>query len=93
MSKAKGSEQIFTNARIVTRDAEFDGTVVVRDGLIVDYPILLLDEPTASLDADNRDRVVELIGQRRDAGSALVGIFHDVGVRELLANRVFEVTP
>ena len=66
--------------------------VNIARSLIVDYPILLLDEPTASLDADNRDRVVELIGQRRDAGSALVGIFHDTGVRELLANRVFEVS-
>ena len=67
--------------------------VNIARSLIVDYPILLLDEPTASLDAGNRDRVVELIGQRRDAGSALVGIFHDLGVRELLANRVFEVSP
>lgn len=66
--------------------------VNIARSLIVDYPILLLDEPTASLDAGNRDRVVELIGQRRDAGSALVGIFHDVGVRDLLANRVFEVS-
>jgi alpha-D-ribose 1-methylphosphonate 5-triphosphate synthase subunit PhnL len=67
--------------------------VNIARSLIVDYPILLLDEPTASLDADNRDRVVELIAQRRDAGSALVGIFHDLGVRELLANRVHEVSP
>jgi len=67
--------------------------VNIARSLIVDYPILLLDEPTASLDADNRDRVVELISQRRDAGSALVGIFHDLGVRELLANRVHEVSP
>jgi alpha-D-ribose 1-methylphosphonate 5-triphosphate synthase subunit PhnL len=67
--------------------------VNIARSLIVDYPILLLDEPTASLDAGNRDRVVELISQRRDAGSALVGIFHDLGVRELLANRVFEVSP
>jgi alpha-D-ribose 1-methylphosphonate 5-triphosphate synthase subunit PhnL len=66
--------------------------VNIARSLIVDYPILLLDEPTASLDAGNRDRVVELIGQRRDVGSALVGIFHDLGVRELLANRVFEVS-
>jgi alpha-D-ribose 1-methylphosphonate 5-triphosphate synthase subunit PhnL len=65
--------------------------VNIARSLIVDYPILLLDEPTAALDAANRDRVVELISQRRDAGSALVGIFHDVGVRDLLANRVFEV--
>ena len=30
------TETIFTNARIVTADAEFDGTVVVRDGQIVE---------------------------------------------------------
>ncbi|WP_421996387.1 phosphonate C-P lyase system protein PhnL [Reyranella sp.] len=67
--------------------------VNIARSLIVDYPLLLLDEPTASLDADNRDRVVELIAQRRNAGSAIVGIFHDVGVRELLANRVHEIVP
>jgi alpha-D-ribose 1-methylphosphonate 5-triphosphate synthase subunit PhnL len=67
--------------------------VNIARSLMVDYPILLLDEPTASLDADNRDRVIELISQRRDAGGTLVGIFHDLGVRELLANRVYEVAP
>ena len=67
--------------------------VNIARSLIADYPILLLDEPTASLDAGNRDRVIELIAQRRDAGGALVGIFHDIGVRELLANRVYEVAP
>jgi len=67
--------------------------VNIARSLIVDYPVLLLDEPTASLDHDNRDRVVELIAQRRDAGCAIVGIFHDLGVRELLANRVYEITP
>jgi phosphonate metabolism protein PhnM len=36
MSNAKGSDQIFTNGRIVTRDSEFDGTVVVRDGRILE---------------------------------------------------------
>jgi alpha-D-ribose 1-methylphosphonate 5-triphosphate synthase subunit PhnL len=66
--------------------------VNIARSLIVDYPILLLDEPTASLDAANRDRVVELISERRDAGAALVGIFHDLGARELLANRVHEVS-
>lgn len=65
----------------------------IARALATDPEVLLLDEPTASLDAGNRDRVVELISQRRDAGSALVGIFHDTGVRELLANRVHEVSP
>ena len=36
MTTAQGREQILTNGRIVTADAEFDGTVVVRDGLIVE---------------------------------------------------------
>jgi alpha-D-ribose 1-methylphosphonate 5-triphosphate synthase subunit PhnL len=67
--------------------------VNIARSLIVDYPILLLDEPTASLDAANRDRVVELIAERREAGAALVGIFHDPGARELLANRVHKVVP
>ena len=52
--------------------------VNIARSLIADYPILLLDEPTASLDTANRDGVIDLIRQRRDAGAAIVGIFHDV---------------
>jgi alpha-D-ribose 1-methylphosphonate 5-triphosphate synthase subunit PhnL len=55
------------------------------------HPILLLDEPTASLDAASRARVVELIGERRQAGGALLGIFHDEEVREALADRIIDV--
>ena len=65
--------------------------VNIARSLIVDYPVLLLDEPTASLDADNRDGVVELIRQRREAGAAIVGIFHDVSVRDALATRIHDV--
>jgi len=67
--------------------------VNIARSLIVNYPILLLDEPTASLDAANRDGVVELICQRRDAGAAIVGIFHDRDVRDAVATRVHEVLP
>ena len=67
--------------------------VNIARSLVVDYPILLLDEPTASLDAGNRARVVELLARRRDAGAALVGIFHDVEVRDQLANRIHDVAP
>lgn len=55
-------------------------------------PILLLDEPTASLDAANRDVVVQLIDEARHAGSALVGIFHDEAVRDRLATRRLDLT-
>ena len=67
--------------------------VNIARSLIVEYPVLLLDEPTASLDAANRDGVVELICQRRDAGAAIVGIFHDTDVRDAVATRVHEVLP
>ncbi len=63
----------------------------IARGFAVDYPILLLDEPTASLDADNRDAVLSLIGEARDRGAAIVGIFHDRQVREKVADRVFDL--
>jgi alpha-D-ribose 1-methylphosphonate 5-triphosphate synthase subunit PhnL len=47
----------------------------------VDYPILLLDEPTAALDAANREGVVQLIAERKAQGCAIVGIFHDDEVK------------
>jgi len=55
-------------------------------------PVLLLDEPTASLDAANRSAVVELLREAREAGSALVGIFHDAGVRDAVATRALDIT-
>ena len=54
--------------------------------------IMLIDEPTASLDAANRDVVVELIAEARAAGSAIVGIFHDEAVRERVATRYLDIT-
>lgn len=61
--------------------------VNIARGFVVDYPILLLDEPTASLDADNRAVVVDLILQAKARGAAIVGIFHDAAVRDRLADR------
>ena len=59
--------------------------------LIQDYPILLLDEPTASLDEKNRDAVIELINEVRNQGTAVVGIFHDKYVRESVGTKIFNV--
>lgn len=60
-------------------------------GLIADYPVLLLDEPTASLDKDNRNVVVQLINEAKARGSAVVGIFHDEEVRRAVAERHYDM--
>ncbi|MEX0551261.1 methylphosphonate degradation complex subunit PhnL [Raoultella ornithinolytica] len=62
--------------------------VNIARGFAVDYPILLLDEPTASLDAKNSAAVVELINEAKARGAAIVGIFHDETIRNLVADRL-----
>lgn len=65
--------------------------VNIARGLIAAHPVLLLDEPTASLDAANRAVVVELIGEACARGAAAVGIFHDEEVRDVVAARCLDV--
>ncbi|HEX2147179.1 MAG TPA: phosphonate C-P lyase system protein PhnL [Pseudorhizobium sp.] len=65
--------------------------VNIARGFITDHSILLLDEPTASLDARNRRVVVEMIAEKKQKGVALLGIFHDEEVREAVADRVLDV--
>jgi len=67
--------------------------VNIARGLIADMPVLLLDEPTASLDAVNRDVVVELIAEAKSRGAAIVGIFHDAVTRDAVADRLYHLTP
>ncbi|MEM5500175.1 phosphonate C-P lyase system protein PhnL [Ahrensia kielensis] len=66
--------------------------VNIARGFITDHPVLLLDEPTASLDAKNRAVVVDLITQKKASGVALLGIFHDEDVRTKVADRIIDVT-
>jgi alpha-D-ribose 1-methylphosphonate 5-triphosphate synthase subunit PhnL len=66
--------------------------VNIARGFISDMPILLLDEPTASLDATNRQIVVDLVGEKKTRGVAMVAIVHDDEMRNLIADRVVDVT-
>ena len=66
--------------------------VNIARGFITDHPVLLLDEPTASLDAANRAVVVEMIAEKKAAGVGLLGIFHDEKVRAEVADRIVDVT-
>jgi alpha-D-ribose 1-methylphosphonate 5-triphosphate synthase subunit PhnL len=67
--------------------------VNIARGFIVDYPVLLLDEPTASLDTENSAVVVSLINEAKQRGAAIVGIFHDEDVREQVADRLYAMQP
>jgi alpha-D-ribose 1-methylphosphonate 5-triphosphate synthase subunit PhnL len=65
--------------------------VNIARGFITDHAVLLLDEPTASLDAANRAVVVSMIRAKKEAGVALLGIFHDEEVREAVADCILDV--
>lgn len=66
--------------------------VNIARGLAADRPILLLDEPTASLDAENRQVVLAMLAELKARGCAMLGIFHDRDVRETVADRIVDVT-
>lgn len=66
--------------------------VNIARGFISDLPVLLLDEPTASLDVANRAVVVELVAQKKREGVAMVAIVHDDEIRHFFADRIVDVT-
>lgn len=66
--------------------------VNIARGFITDHPVLLLDEPTASLDSANRAVVIDLIARKKADGAALLGIFHDQDVRNAVADHIIDVS-
>lgn len=66
--------------------------VNIARGFAHPYPALLLDEPTASLDATNREVVLRLIGEAKARGAAILGIFHDEAARARVCDRLVDVT-
>ena len=65
--------------------------VNIARGFAADFPIMLLDEPTASLDPKNRGIVIDMIREARDAGTAVVGIFHDQPARQAVCQREIDL--
>ncbi len=66
--------------------------VNIARGFAHTYPAMLLDEPTASLDAQNRETVLSLIEEAKARGAAIVGIFHDVEARNRVCDREIDVS-
>lgn len=65
--------------------------VNIARGFLPDRPLLLLDEPTASLDATNRAVVVDMIREKKAAGTGIVAIVHDDDVRNAIADTIVDV--
>jgi alpha-D-ribose 1-methylphosphonate 5-triphosphate synthase subunit PhnL len=65
--------------------------VNVARGFLPDLPLLLLDEPTAALDAANCAAVQSLIVEKKRRGTAVVAAIHDEGLRNAIADRVIDV--
>jgi len=63
----------------------------IARSMIKPRPLLLLDEPTASLDVENAQTVIELIREANARGAAIVGIFHDAHVGDAVATRRINV--
>lgn len=53
--------------------------------------LLLLDEPTASLDNNSKQKVRDLIKQLKQEGTTMLGIFHDLEFMEGLCDREFNM--
>lgn len=66
--------------------------VNIARGFAYGYPALLLDEPTASLDAQNRATVLGLIEGAKARGAAIIGIFHDEAARQQVCDRFVDVS-
>ncbi|MFZ5963650.1 phosphonate C-P lyase system protein PhnL [Thalassococcus sp. BH17M4-6] len=66
--------------------------VNIARGFAHDYPAMLLDEPTASLDPTNREVVLSLIEEAKARGAALIGIFHDAAARDRVCDREIDVS-
>ena len=65
--------------------------VNIARGFAHPYPALLLDEPTASLDAANREVVLSMIEEAKARGAAIAGIFHDEAARARVCEREIDV--
>ncbi|WP_170517595.1 phosphonate C-P lyase system protein PhnL [Ruegeria atlantica] len=85
------SERLWTLSPTTFSGGEQQRVNIAR-GFVHDYPALLLDEPTASLDAQNRETVLALITQAKARGAAIVGIFHDVDARKRACDREVNVS-
>ena len=61
---------------------------LIASAVVARPPLLVADEPTTALDATVAARVLALLGELRDAGTAVVLVTHDLGAVARVADRV-----
>ncbi|WP_240421764.1 phosphonate C-P lyase system protein PhnL [Paenibacillus periandrae] len=59
--------------------------------LVVPSRLLILDEPTASLDGESKKNVVALLEDMKRKGTTMIGVFHDVDIMEQLADTILDL--
>ncbi len=64
--------------------------IAVARALVTDPPLLLCDEPTASLDKDSLDTVMKELKKSAEDGKAVVVVSHDKRLEDY-ADRIIEV--
>ncbi|MEL6487898.1 MAG: phosphonate C-P lyase system protein PhnL, partial [Pseudomonadota bacterium] len=67
--------------------------VNIARGFAVSYPIMLLDEPTASLDARARAALVNRLAELKAGGTAMIGVFHHPDDVLHLIDEIIDLTP
>ncbi|QDF28893.1 phosphonate C-P lyase system protein PhnL [Halarcobacter anaerophilus] len=65
--------------------------VNIAKGIIAPKSLLLLDEPTASLDKNNTMKVVEKLKELKKQGVAMIGIFHDLEAMEMISDNIYKL--
>ncbi len=60
-------------------------------GFIAPFPVMLLDEPTASLDPKNRQTVLELIHEALDNKSTIIGVFHNTDDQKKIGGHIVDM--
>ncbi|MFC0331796.1 phosphonate C-P lyase system protein PhnL [Paenibacillus sepulcri] len=97
----KEAEQMLERLRIPQKlwqafPATFSGGEQQRVNLarafIVRPRLMILDEPTASLDRETTSAVIEMLQAMKQEGTTMVGIFHDWDVMEQVADDILDIS-
>lgn len=83
-------EELFDISPLTFSGGEQQRVNIAR-GIIAPKPLLLLDEPTASLDEKNTNIVIDKLKRLKKNGVSMIGIFHSKEVMQNIADKVYDL--